>query len=167
MSDEFLRRGRLVYYQEDIEQIERLLMEFLKLSNSKGIFLVDKEGHLVTQKGMSDSISGENLSALVAGSFAATKEIAKMIGEAEFSFILHQGKRDHIQMSRVSDRAILAIVFDEKTTTGMVTLYSGELAGKIEKIFEIASKKVRVKQEQVGRDFTDSAKDRLDDLFKD
>lgn len=167
MSDDFLRQGRLVYYQEETDQIDRLLGEFLKLSNSKGAFLIDIEGHLVTQKGMSESINGDNLSALVAGSFAATKEIARMLGESEFSFILHQGKRDHIQFSRVSNRAILAIVFDDKTTTGMVTLYSAELATKIEKIFDIASRKVRLKSEQVESDFTDSVKDKLDDLFKD
>lgn len=166
MKDEKLREKRLVYYKDDLDQIEKLLEEFLKLSNAKCIFLIDKEGHLVTQKGGTQSINPQSLSALVAGSFAATKELAKMLGETEFSVMFHQGKKDHIHISLVSDRAISAIVFDEKTTVGMVNLYSKELTTKLAKIFDIASKRVPQEQ-QIESDYSESVKSKLDDMFKD
>ncbi len=166
MKDEQLREKRLVYYEEDVDQIEKLLEEFLKLSNAKAIFLIDKEGHLVSQQGATETMHTETLSALVAGSFAATKEMARMLGESEFSVMFHQGKRDNIHISLVSDRAIGAIVFDEQTTVGMVNLYAKELIVKLEKIFDIASKRI-AQAHKMEEGYTESVQDKLDDMFKD
>lgn len=165
MKDDDLRKKRLVYYQEDLDQIEKLLEEFLKLSNAKAVFLIDKEGHLVTSQGVTKNINSETLSALVAGSFAATKELARILGETEFSVMFHQGSKDHIHISIIGDRAISAIIFDEKTTVGMVNLYSKELSVKLEKIFDIASRRV-VQDQAVEADYGDSVRDKLDDMFK-
>lgn len=165
MKDNDLRKKRLVYYQEDLDQIEKLLEEFLKLSNAKAVFLIDKEGHLVTSQGVTKNINSETLSALVAGSFAATKELARILGETEFSVMFHQGAKDHIHISIIGDRAICAIIFDEKTTVGMVNLYSKELSVKLEKIFDIASRRV-VQDQAVEADYSDSVRDKLDDMFK-
>lgn len=166
MKDENLRIKRLVYYKEDLDQIEKLLEEFLKLSNAKSVFLIDKEGHLITRKGASEGINADTLSALVAGSFAATKELARILGETEFSVMFHQGEKDHIHIVLVCDRAIAATTFDEKTTVGMINLYAKELSVKLEKIFDIASRRT-VQEQQVESDYSESVKDKLDDLFKD
>jgi len=166
MKDERLREKRLVYYKEDLEQIEKLLEEFLKLSNAKSVFLIDKEGHLITRKGASEGINADTLSALVAGSFAATKELARILGESEFSVMFHQGAKDHIHIVLVGDRAITATTFDEKTTVGMINLYAKELSVKLEKIFDIAGRRI-VQEQHVESDYSESVKDKLDDLFKD
>lgn len=166
MKDKVLRERNIVYYENDVEQIERLLEEFLKLSSAKSIFLVDTQGHLVTQKGVFEAIDPETLSALVAGSFAATKELARILGETEFAVMFHQGKTDHIHISLVGNRAIVAIVFNEKTTVGMVNLYSKELNSKLGKIFDVASKRV-VKKQFMEEGYKESVKDKLEDMFGD
>jgi len=165
MKDNKLRLKRLVYYADDLQKIDKLLEEFLKLSNAKCIFLIDKEGHMISNKGLVQQINGETLSALVAGSFAATKEMARLLGESEFSVMFHQGSRDHIHISIIGDRAISATIFDEKTTVGMINLYSKELSVKLEKIFDIAIRRVNQEQ-QVEADYSESVKDKLNDLFK-
>lgn len=165
MKDEKLKDRRLVYYKDDFDQIEKLLDEYVKLSNARCVFLIDKEGHLVTQRGISQTFNAATLSALVAGAFAATKEMARLLGETEFSVMFHQGRKDNIHLSLVGDRAINATVFDEKTTVGMVNLYSKELTVKLAKIFEIAAKKVTT-EPAFETGYGDSVKDRLDDMFK-
>ena len=164
MKDEKLRERRLVYYKEDFQQFEKLLEEFLKLSNAKAIFLIDKEGHLVCSSGIVESVNPDTMSALVAGSFAATKEMARMLGETEFSVMFHQGKKDNINITLVGERAIIAIVFDEKTTVGMINLYAKELNTKLVKIFDVASRRV-VKEEKMEEGFGEGVQDRLDDMF--
>jgi predicted regulator of Ras-like GTPase activity (Roadblock/LC7/MglB family) len=165
MKDQKLKDRRLVYYKEDFDQIEKLLDEYVKLSNARCVFLIDKEGHLVTQRGISQTFNAATLSALVAGAFAATKEMARLLGETEFSVMFHQGRKDNIHLSLVGDRAINATVFDEKTTVGMVNLYSKEVTLKLEKIFEIAAKRVTT-ESAFETGYSDSVKDRLDDMFK-
>ena len=141
VSDQKLRQQRLVFYKDDIELIDKVLAEFLRLSGSRCALLIDKEGHLVTRSGDIKTINMDTISALVAGSFAATKEMAKLLGEEHFSCLFHQGERDNIQLSLVGDRTLLTIMFDDRTTVGMVRLYATETCKKLCQIFEAAAER--------------------------
>jgi predicted regulator of Ras-like GTPase activity (Roadblock/LC7/MglB family) len=134
-TDKSLRDARLVFYKDDVEAIDAILDAYLKQSAAKCALLVDKDGHMVTHRGASKRIDLDTISALVAGSFAATREMAKILGEEEFSALFHQGKSDNIQLSIVGDRALLTTIFDESTTVGMVRLYSAEAAKRLAAIF--------------------------------
>ncbi len=134
-QNERLRQDRLTFYKDDIDRIDKLLAEFLRLSGAKCALLIDKEGHLVTKRGELRTIDIDTISALVAGSFAATKEMARLLGEDEFTAMFHQGERDNIQLSLVGDRTLLTILFDDRTTVGMVRLYANETAKKLADIY--------------------------------
>ncbi len=165
-ANEKLRAERLVFYEKDIERIDKILTEFLRLSGAKCALLVDKEGHLVTRKGELRNIDMDTISALVAGSFAATKEMARLLGEEEFSALYHQGTKDNIQLTLVGDRTLLTILFDDKTTVGMVRLYANETAKRLVEIFEQAQKGSK-RQEEIGvsDSYHDTAKSKLDAIF--
>ncbi|MBI2933801.1 MAG: roadblock/LC7 domain-containing protein [Planctomycetes bacterium] len=163
-QDEGLRSSRLVFYKEDVEKIEKVLGQFLKSANAKCALLVDKDGHLVTKQGESGTYDMDTISALVAGSFAATKQMAKLLGEEEFSIMFHQGRKDNIQLSLVGERTILAIIFDDKTTLGMVRLYASQVSSKLASLFDdIAARKSEA--ETISKDFGQAAKSKLDDVF--
>jgi predicted regulator of Ras-like GTPase activity (Roadblock/LC7/MglB family) len=170
MSDaEKLREQRLLFYKADMDKIDKLLKDFLQLANATCALLVDKDGHLVTQQGKT-TYDTDTVSALVAGSFAATKQMAKLLGEEEFSIMFHQGARDSIQLSLVGERTILAIIFNEKTTMGMVRLYSTEVAKKLAQLFkDISGRQASAAPDAaaggIGADYKDAAKNKLDDLF--
>jgi len=137
MSQEIIApRKDLIFYDEEIKQIEELLDNFIKQSGAKCTFLVDHNGYLISKKGFTSSFNAETISALVAGSFAATREVAKLLGESEFSVLFHQGKKDSVQMCLIDDRAILAILFDERTTIGMIRLYSKQTGEELNKLFQ-------------------------------
>jgi predicted regulator of Ras-like GTPase activity (Roadblock/LC7/MglB family) len=163
-DDDRLRQERLIFYKNDIDKIDRVLNEFLKLSQARCALIIDKEGHLVTRAGLTESVDVDTISALVAGAFAATKEMARHLGEEEFSVLFHQGKKDSIHLTLIGDRTLLTIIFDERTTIGMVRLYANEAAKKLAKVFATAGKSPGA-EETMGEDFGDSAQDTLDDLF--
>ena len=160
-----LRENRLVFYREDIRTINRVLREFLKLSNAKCALLVDKEGHMITKQGVTRSFDMDTISALVAGSFAATKEMARVLGEEEFSILFHQGKTDNIQLSLVGDRTLLTVIFDDSTTIGMVRLYANETSRRLQDCFERAKLTRRDHDEEIDEGFSASAQSRLDDVL--
>ncbi|MEK7484966.1 MAG: roadblock/LC7 domain-containing protein [Planctomycetota bacterium] len=139
-QDGILKDRRLIFYQRDVEEIDKVLDEFLRLSESRCALLIDKEGHLVTRKGLTASLDIDTISALVAGSFAATKEMARLLGEEEFSVLFHQGKKDNIQLTLIGERTLLAVIFDDRTTVGMVRLYATEASTKLVKVFEHVNK---------------------------
>ena len=166
-----LRHDRLVFYQEDIEEITVVLKEVVKLSGAKCALLIDKEGHMVARTGSVRTFDLDTISALVAGSFAATCEMARLLGEKEFSVMFHQGHRDSIQLNLVGDRTILTVIFDDQTTVGMVRLYSSEAGDKLAAVF--SRKAVRDEDGEhrelgpvVDETFDDSARERLDSLFR-
>lgn len=153
--------GASVLYAEQIEQINTALLRVLKKAEAKCALLVDKDGHMVTRQGFTQSLDTTALAALLAGSFASTREIARLVGEPEFSVLFHQGKKDHIHISLVGERNILAIVFDDRTTIGMVRLYAKEVSDRIRDIISASPES----DSAIGREFSESADERLDDMF--
>jgi predicted regulator of Ras-like GTPase activity (Roadblock/LC7/MglB family) len=168
MDNQQLRENRLVFYEDLVRDVNRLLREFLKMSNAKCAMLVDREGHMVTRQGVTRDLDVDTISALVAGSFAATREMARVLGEDEFSVLFHQGKTDNIQLSLVGERTLLTVIFDESTTVGMVRLYAAETTKRLSELFEKHERELRSgerKAEDLQSGFATSAKDKLDDLF--
>jgi predicted regulator of Ras-like GTPase activity (Roadblock/LC7/MglB family) len=156
-----------VIYEEEIAQIDQLLKKLLKGAEAKCALLVDKDGHLITRQGFTHSLDTTALAALLAGSFASTKEIAKLVGEPEFSVLFHQGEKDHIHMAIVGERSILAVIFDDRTTIGMVRLYAKETAGELAKVFQELQNRSADSPPTIADDFSDMAQDKLDDIFQD
>lgn len=168
MDNQQLRENRLVFYEDLVRDVNRLLREFLKMSNAKCAMLVDREGHMVTRQGVTRDLDVDTISALVAGSFAATREMARVLGEDEFSVLFHQGKTDNIQLSLVGERTLLTVIFDESTTVGMVRLYAAETTKRLAELFDKHERELRSgerKAEDLQSGFATSAKDKLDDLF--
>ena len=149
---------------QDSVRLDSILREFLSLSGAKCALLVDKDGYLVTQQGEAFSFDDDTISALVAGGYGATKEIAKLLGEDEFSVLYHQGRRENIQLTLVSDRVLLTVIFDDRTTLGLVRLYAQEAAKKIADVLEQLQDS-NSGYEAIADDFAANAKERLDNLF--
>ena len=157
----------MVIYEEQIEKINQLLTKLIKGAEAKCALLVDKDGHLITRQGFTHSLDTTALAALLAGSFASTKEIARLVGEPEFSVLFHQGKRDHIHINIVGERSILVIIFDDRTTIGMVRLYAKEIGGALSAIFDEKPQRKSNKPEPVTEGFTQGVEQEMDNLFKD
>ncbi|MBL8841390.1 MAG: roadblock/LC7 domain-containing protein [Planctomycetes bacterium] len=170
-KDQELREDRLVFYRNDLARIDRVLEEFLRLAGASSVLLIDKEGHMITRAGKAPSFDQDTISALVAGSFSATREMARLLGEKEFSALYHQGERDNIQLSLVGDRTILTVLFDDSTTLGMVRLYVVEAVRKLEDLFVELGRGHKEPNAEARADLAElsnlknSAKDTLDALF--
>jgi predicted regulator of Ras-like GTPase activity (Roadblock/LC7/MglB family) len=109
---------------EDQMAIEQRLADFLSKSEAQWSALVDKGGNLFAQSGDTGSLDLSILSALAAGSFAATHELAKRLGESEFSALYHEGHGQHILMSALSHECLLVTIFGERTNIGLVRFYA-------------------------------------------
>ena len=86
ISDQQLRTDRLVFYAQDVHRLDGELDSFLELSGAKCALLIDCEGHLVTRRGEAVASSVDSLSALTAGSFAATRSAYAIDSSSSRSF---------------------------------------------------------------------------------
>jgi predicted regulator of Ras-like GTPase activity (Roadblock/LC7/MglB family) len=163
IKDDQLRARRLVFYERDVEHLDQELDSFLELSKARCVMLIDKEGHLVTRRGEPLQTSDDNISALVAGSFAATKEMARLLGQDEFTCMFHQGAHESIQLQLVAGRTLLTTLFDERTNLGLVRFYAQECVQRIGDILERIASEDR--ETGLSTDFGTEAEAALDDLF--
>jgi predicted regulator of Ras-like GTPase activity (Roadblock/LC7/MglB family) len=157
-------RQALILTEKDILEIDLSLVRLLKDSEAKCALLVDQDGRMLARKGFTKNIDCEALAALLAGSFASTKAIAGLVGEPEFSIMFHQGEKDSIQNNLVDDNTILCVIFDDRTTIGMVRHYTKEAAEKIAETLE-AARKTNQPEEYDYTEVQEEAVSALDDIF--
>ncbi|OQX89192.1 MAG: hypothetical protein B6D65_04460 [candidate division Zixibacteria bacterium 4484_93] len=132
----------IIIYREEQFQIDEILKNFLKNSGSKTVLLITPSGFTISRQGNIPGVNIESLAVLSAGTFASTREIARLIGEEEFTVLFHQGKRYNIHFSLIVKDVIFVAIFENTTTIGMVRLFARETAKSLEKIlFEIKRRK--------------------------
>ncbi len=117
--------------KEDVAALDSLLMHYLEKTSGTLTLVIDKGGTIIAQQGDIDSIDVVTVSALAAGSFAATKELARRIGEKEFSALYHQGVDRHIFMSALDEHTVIVTVFGDRTTIGLVRLFTVNVAAQL------------------------------------
>jgi len=126
----------VVIYEEDARDLAQRLDAFLRASRSSLVILIDRSGQVIAERGYSRKRDAEELAALAAAAFAATEQVAKLIGENAFSVLFHQGEERNIHLSVVGDTALMLTAFDDRTTLGLVRLYAGEAAQSLLPIVE-------------------------------
>lgn len=119
----------VVIGEQEYAAINDCLRGFLRESQARCAILVDRDGQMLARQGFTQDLDTVSLAALTAGAIASTQEIARLLGEPEFTVLFHQGQREHIHFSLVGSRAILMCVFDDRTTIGLIRLVAANTVG--------------------------------------
>jgi predicted regulator of Ras-like GTPase activity (Roadblock/LC7/MglB family) len=117
--------------QAAYSSVSGLCEDFVRRSNATCALLVGQDGMLLHRCGSVADLDADSLSALSAGTFASGREMARLIGETTFDVAIQQGRRNHLQLIRVGDFAILVAVFDDHTTAAMVRLHGQRVARRL------------------------------------
>ena len=123
---------------EDVCKLRRIILELIDQSEADGCLVCDQAGHMLAAENF-DQQDPLLISALGAGVFAATRELAMLLGENEFSSVLHQGKNRSILIGAATEEILLVVLFSGDTKGGMVKLYTPTAAAAIRKVFDQAS----------------------------
>ncbi len=113
-----------VFTIEDVAALDAILSEFIQKAEAELTVVIDRGGNVISQYGDVTVTDVTIIAALAAGSFAATMELARRIGEIEFNALYHQGNGNHIFMNSIDDDTIMITVFNQRTTVGLVRFYS-------------------------------------------
>ncbi|KIH77512.1 Predicted regulator of Ras-like GTPase activity, Roadblock/LC7/MglB family [Geoalkalibacter ferrihydriticus] len=157
-----------VMYDEELENINAVIEKLRHDSNSKVIFLVDKNGQLISSVGETAQLDTTSLASLTAGNIAATGGLAKLIGEKEFSILFHEGEKDNLHISIVGGRVILVVIFDQRSSLGLVRLRVKRASRDLDQIFaDLAQKTAEAeKRGGLGSPFAEITDDDIDNLFR-
>jgi len=159
----------LVMYEEEFRKIDEELQKLHQQTNAMVVFLVDKNGQLIASAGETRDIDTTSLASLTAGNIAATGGIARLLGEKEFTILFHEGEKDNIHISLIGQRVILVVIFDKRSSLGLVRLRVKKASETLVTIFnDITSKSEKEKTEGKLDEspFAEISDEDIDNLFR-
>lgn len=162
-----MAKAYMEVYEEEFERLSEALKRLRHASNAEAVFLIDKNGQQIAAAGDVENFDSTSLASLTAGNVAATDGLAKLIGEREFSVLFHEGERDHIHISLVADRAILLVIFNERSSLGLVRLRVKRASEELAEIFDDMARKndVAMEREADSSPFWEITDEDIDSLF--
>lgn len=155
-----LSKVQIMLSEEEVKKIEEVFGEYLTESEAKDIVLLNKSGELLAKTGDITADVAQNISALAAGVFSATNELARLLGEKEFTITFHQGQETNIHISLITQNALLAMIFDNKLPIGAIRFWAKKTGAEIKSVIEEAEKRAssqsqKVINEDIGKDIED------------
>ncbi|MEM1028817.1 MAG: roadblock/LC7 domain-containing protein [Myxococcota bacterium] len=157
----------MVIYEEEFNQIQASVTNLVSAANARVVFVVDKNGQLIAAAGEVDDLDTTSLASLTAGNIAATGGMAKLLRENEFATQFHEGKDAHIHIQLVGNRVILVVIFDSKSSLGLVRLRVRKSTEELNTIFESLDRKPEKKPTGSGSPFAEITDEDIDNLFND
>jgi len=152
--------------EQDYHRITAQLNELLRESNARSALLVDRTGQLLANAGEQLAFDPTSFASLTAADFSANDQLAKMIGEPEFASLFHQGEKESMCLADIARRVILVVLFDQRTTVGLVRLRVKQAVGDLVKVFDEMFQRGPAGQHG-PRPLLEGADDEIDKLFGD
>ena len=123
----------LILKEEQIEGLVKLLDRLIKEGGATYALLTDMAGNLICEAG-NVSVDATSLAVLSAANFAATKEIARLIGEKKFSLLFHRGQTENIHFTRITPEILLIVLFKPYVSLGLLRLKVDSVKKEIQRL---------------------------------
>ena len=115
----------LILTKNEIGSLEEIISEKLLDSGAEHVILADLAGNLILQCGSVEMEDIFSLAALSAANFGATAEIAKLIGEEDFTLLFHKGDKRNVHFSRLAKDYLIITLFNDNVSLGLIRLRLG------------------------------------------
>jgi predicted regulator of Ras-like GTPase activity (Roadblock/LC7/MglB family) len=158
------RRKGLVISDEQMKTIDGVLAKLQHVTGSDFVALISTSGQPITVCPADAQADTLSLAALAAGSFAATRQLAEVLKEREFTLLFHEGKESNLHVMQVTEQILMLLTFGHETQVGRVRLYTTRALEVLKPIFERAEDN-EGDNRLVDQDFSLEARSALDDLF--
>jgi predicted regulator of Ras-like GTPase activity (Roadblock/LC7/MglB family) len=161
----------VVFSREQMDKIKQCLDELAGNTGTWGILLTDTTGQLIEIQGRIDKKRAEAMSALIAGTYAASTEFIKILGKGkavQFSSLSHETEHSSIFSIVVDDLLILSVAFGKEVKIGIVRVFTEQTRHKLLEILHdssaIDSDLNDAKLKLVGKDLDQLLRKELDTL---
>lgn len=150
--------------EQRFHQIKAVLARLRLDASARLVVLVDKDGQQIAVHGELGDLDTTSLASLVAGNVAATGGMAKLIGEREFPTLSHEGERESIHIS-VIGRVLLVVVFDDRSSLGLVKLRSKQISQELAMAFAEIERESELAAADNSLPFSEITDEEIDSLF--
>lgn len=153
----------IVMREPQYKQIKAVLNKLRLDSSARVTVLIDKDGQEIAVDGDVSNLDTTSLASLTAGNVAATGGMARLIGEKEFPTLSHEGERESIHIC-VIGRTLLVVVFDDRSSLGLVKLRVKQVSAELAAIFDAVVREAGKSAEEATL-FAEITDEDIDSLF--
>jgi predicted regulator of Ras-like GTPase activity (Roadblock/LC7/MglB family) len=159
-----MAQSPFIIQEHQFQKLKVILARLCVECAARVVFLVDRDGQTIAFHGDIGNMDTTSFSSLAAGNVAATSGMAKLIGEDAFPAVVHEGERESIYIS-VIGRSLLAVVFDERSTLGLVKLRTKRASHEVAAILDEAASQSAAFAVSNGSVFSEITDEDIDSLF--
>src|SRR5688572_4516639 len=132
-----MAQSPFILQEQHFQRMKNVLARLCVECAARVVFLVDRDGQTIAFHGDIGDMDTTSFSSLAAGNVAATSSMAKLIGEDVFPGVVHEGEKESIFIS-VIHRSLLVVVFDERSTLGLVKIRAKRATYEVAALLEEA-----------------------------
>jgi predicted regulator of Ras-like GTPase activity (Roadblock/LC7/MglB family) len=154
----------IIMREQQYHRIKAVLAKLRMDAAARVTFLVDKDGQPIAVHGEVGNLDTTSLASLAAGNVAATGGMAQLIGEKEFPTLSHEGEREHIHICIIG-RTLLIVVFDDRSTLGLVKLRVKQAAHDLSSLFDEIMRESQAHHKEQETLFNEITDDDIESLF--
>lgn len=153
-----------IIQEHQFQKIKALLQKLCVESAARVVILVDRDGQTIAVHGDIGDMDTTSFSSLAAGNVAATNSMAKLLGEDIFPTVVHEGERESIYIC-VIGRSLLVLVFDDRSTLGLVKLRTKKASHELAAILDDVSLESQKHRAEHNSFFAEITDEDIDSLF--
>ncbi|NOY78624.1 MAG: hypothetical protein GXO76_12215 [Calditrichaeota bacterium] len=166
MNEKSTPEKTIILSEEQFWAISKLISSLKGKLNSRLVVFGDMDGQLISKDGEIPGLDTTVFTALMAGDFSATKEMARIMGSKnEFKLHYHEGSHQHLYIAAVGGQFFLAVIFDPSVTLGMVRIFTKKTIEKINKIIETQPAEEEQITQMIDSEFKSLVKDDLNKIL--
>ena len=127
--------------EEDIQQLDDLLREYLRSTDALTALIIDKGGFLITYQGDSRQFDLTTIGALASGAFLANQTIANLVNEENFDSVYQQGEAVSMFATNIDEHCLLVVIFRALVGVGVVKYYASTVRERIAAQLRVAQER--------------------------
>ena len=123
-------------FEEDFRAVDAVLSELLVRTHALSVHLIDRSGQLITSAGSDSDFDLPTFASLAAADVAANAELGSLFGRQELDTVCFIGQPRSMASTLIGERVILCVIFDRRSTLGLVRLRSKRAVRDLAPVFE-------------------------------
>ncbi len=128
---ESIKAGRssdLIVSEAILGDIRTYLAQEIMCEGISSVLVIDNAGCLIVDVGNKPSLEVTSLAAVAAANYAATQQIARLIGEQDFVLLFYKGDNESFHFAPVGEEYIIVAIFENSLSLGLLRLKMSEAA---------------------------------------
>lgn len=155
----------LIVGAEESSLIQKCLDRLMDETGATYSMVLDRAGQVLAWEGDRHQAEMMHLGALLAGTYASSQEMARLLKEENFRVLVQEGLKEKIFTETVEGRWLLVVVFDHQAHLGLVKVLAKRATETLTSILHLVIERNDTRRSEMHANMSKAASDTIDLIF--